>query len=40
MSIYNLEKLLKSIKFKSKNIVPNLKSVLKINLKEITKRMA
>ena len=38
MSIYNLEKLLKSIKFKSKNIVPNLKSVLSINLKEITKK--
>ena len=38
MSINNLDKLLKSIKFKSKNIVPNLKSILKMNLKEIKKK--
>jgi homoserine kinase type II len=37
MSINNLNSLLKSIKFKSKSIAPNLKSVLKINLKEIKK---
>ena len=37
MSINNLDTLLKSIKFKSKTIAPNLKSVLKINLKEIKK---
>mgnify|MGYP006128006781 CR=1 FL=1 len=37
MSINNLNKLLKSIKFKSKNITPNLKSTLKINLDEIKK---
>jgi homoserine kinase type II len=38
MSIKNLDKLLKSINFKSKNIVPNLKSILKMNLKEIKKK--
>ena len=37
MSINNLDSLLKSIKFKSKTISPNLKSVLKKNLKEIKK---
>ena len=37
MSINNLDSLLKSIKFKSKSIAPNLKSVLKINLEEIKK---
>ena len=37
MSINNLEPLLKSIKFRSKTIIPNLKSILKINLKEIKK---
>ena len=37
MSINNLESLLKSIKFKSKNIDQNLKSKLKINLKKIKK---
>jgi len=37
MSINNLDHLLKSIKFKSKTITPNLRSVLKINLKEIKK---
>ncbi len=37
MSINNLDILLKSIKFKSKNITTNLKSVLEINLKEIKK---
>ena len=37
MSINNLDSLLKSIKFKSKNIAPNLKSVLKVNLKKIKK---
>ena len=35
MSIHNLDSLLKSIKFKHKSIYPNLKSMLKINLKEI-----
>ena len=35
MSINNLDSLLKSIKFKSKTIAPNLKSILKKNLKEI-----
>ena len=37
MSINDLNKLLKSIKFKTKNITPNLKSILKINLEEIKK---
>jgi len=37
MSINNLDSLLKSIKFKSKSIVPNLQSLLKTNLKEIEK---
>ena len=37
MSINNLDYLLKSIKFKSKTILPNLKTVLKNNLKEIKK---
>ena len=37
MSINNLDSLLKSIKFKSKKIVPNLKFVLNKNLKEIKK---
>ena len=37
MSINSLEKLLKSIKFKSKTITSNLRSILKINLKEIKK---
>ena len=37
MSINNLEPLLKSIKFKSKTIVRNLRYVLKTNLKEIKK---
>jgi homoserine kinase type II len=37
MSIKNLDPLLKSLKFKSKKILPNLKSVLKKNLKEIKK---
>ena len=37
MSINNLDSLLKSIKFKSKGITPNLESVLKINLEEIKK---
>ena len=37
MSINNLDSLLKSIKFKSKTISLNLKSVLKKNLKEIKK---
>ena len=37
MSINNLDSLLKSIKFKSKTILPNLKTVLKKNLKEIKK---
>ncbi|MBD1156982.1 homoserine kinase [Pelagibacterales bacterium SAG-MED20] len=37
MSVNNLDSLLKSIKFGSKTILPNLKSVLKINLKEIKK---
>jgi homoserine kinase type II len=37
MSINNLNSLLKSVKFKSKTIVPNLRSLLKINLKEIKK---
>ena len=37
MSINNLDSLLKSIRFKSKTIVPNLKSILKINLTEIKK---
>tara|TARA_B100001142_G_scaffold248269_1_gene248112 strand:+ start:1188 stop:2156 length:969 start_codon:yes stop_codon:yes gene_type:complete len=35
MSINNLDSLLKSIKFKSKSLAPNLRSVLEINLKEI-----
>ena len=38
MSINNLDYLLKSIKFKSKGIYPNLKSILKINLEEIKKK--
>ena len=38
MSINNLNSLLKSIRFKSKNITPNLKSILKTNLKEIKKK--
>ena len=37
MSINNLDLLLKNIKFKSKAILPNLKSILKNNLKEIKK---
>ena len=37
MSINNLESLLKNIKFRSNTIVPNLKSVLKTNLREIKK---
>ena len=37
LSIDNLDPLLKSIKFKSKNIVPNLRSILKKNLNEIKK---
>ena len=37
MSISNLDSLLKNIKFKSNTIVPNLKSFLKINLREIKK---
>jgi len=37
MSINSLDLLLKSIKFKSKGIAPNLKSLLKINLEEIKK---
>ncbi|MDC1280415.1 phosphotransferase, partial [Pelagibacteraceae bacterium] len=37
MSINNLDSLLKSIRFKSKTITSNLKSVLKVNLKEIKK---
>ena len=37
MSINDLDKLLKSIKFKSKTIIPDLKSILKINLKRIKK---
>ena len=37
MSVNNLNVLLKSIGFKSKTIAPNLKSLLKINLKEIKK---
>jgi homoserine kinase type II len=37
MSINNLESLLKSIKFKSKDIASNLRSVLKTNLKKIKK---
>tara|TARA_B110000014_G_scaffold231560_1_gene193688 strand:- start:189 stop:731 length:543 start_codon:yes stop_codon:yes gene_type:complete len=37
MSINNLDSLLKSIRFKSKNILPNLKSVLNTNLKQIKK---
>jgi homoserine kinase type II len=37
MSINNLDSLLKSIKFKSKGIAPNLESVLKINLEKIKK---
>ena len=38
MSINSLDSLLKSIKFEPKNIAPNLKSVLKINLEEIKKK--
>jgi homoserine kinase type II len=37
MSINNLESLLKNIKFRPNTIVPNLKSVLRINLREIKK---
>ena len=37
MSINNLDDLLKSIKFRAKNIAPNLKNVLSANLKEIKK---
>jgi homoserine kinase type II len=37
MSVNDLNKLLKSIKFKTKSIIPNLKSILKINLEEIKK---
>jgi homoserine kinase type II len=37
MSVNNLEKLVKSIKFKSKSIDPNLRSILLINLKQIKK---
>jgi homoserine kinase type II len=37
MSANNLDSLLLSIKFNSKTIIPNLKSILKINLKEIKK---
>jgi homoserine kinase type II len=37
MSVNNLGPLLKSIKFGSKTISPNLKSILKMNLKEIQK---
>jgi homoserine kinase type II len=37
MSINNLESLLKNIKFRSNTIVPNLKSVLRTNLREIKK---
>ena len=37
MSINNLDSLLKSIDFKSKTFLPNLKSVLKKNLQEIKK---
>tara|TARA_E500000331_G_scaffold253906_1_gene244416 strand:- start:1532 stop:2500 length:969 start_codon:yes stop_codon:yes gene_type:complete len=38
MSINNLEKILKSIKFKSKNKSQNLKAILKINLNKIKKK--
>ena len=38
MSINNLSKLLKSIKFKSKSNIPNLSSILKENLNEIKKK--
>jgi len=37
MSINNLESLLKNIKFRPKAIAPNLKSILRINLREIKK---
>jgi len=37
MSINNLESLLKNIKFRSNTIVPNLKSILRANLREIKK---
>ncbi|MDA9597497.1 homoserine kinase [Candidatus Pelagibacter sp.] len=37
MSINNLDSLLKDIRFKPKSFYPNLKSILKINLKEIKK---
>ena len=37
MSINNLESLLKKIKFKSNTIIPNMKSVLRMNLKVIKK---
>ena len=37
MSINNLESLLKNIKFRSNTIVPNLKSILRKNLREIKK---
>jgi len=37
MSINNLDSLLKNIRFKSKSIYPNLRSILKINLEEIKK---
>jgi len=37
MSINNLNSLLKSIKFRSENITPNLKTLLKANLKKIKK---
>jgi homoserine kinase type II len=37
MSINNLESLLKNIKFRPNAIVPNLKSILRINLSEIKK---
>jgi homoserine kinase type II len=37
MSVSNLDSLLKSIRFNSKTIAPNLKSILRMNLKEIKK---
>ena len=37
LSVNNLDPLLKGIKFKSKNIVPNFRSILKKNLNEIKK---
>ena len=37
MSVNNLESLIKNIKFKSKNVSPNLKRILEVNLKQIKK---